>query len=72
MPLVGSVLFRELSFKTSCTASCNRRPIGAVLLIAAAVARLLLTCSRPHEVADFMLALSNTSGVWLFMLSIPC
>jgi tripartite ATP-independent transporter DctM subunit len=70
--LVGSVLFRELSLKTlvHCfVQSANRS--GLVLFIVAAAQSLafILTLQQvPHEVADFMLALSNTSGVWLFML----
>jgi tripartite ATP-independent transporter DctM subunit len=70
--LVGSVLFRELSFKTlvHCfVQSANRS--GLVLFIVAAAQSLafMLTLQQvPHEVADFMLALSGTSGVWVFML----
>src|SRR5262245_9173578 len=70
--LVGSLLFRELSLKTlvHCfVQSANRS--GLVLFIVAAAQSLafILTLQQvPHEVADFMLALSNTSGVWLFML----
>jgi len=70
--LVGSVLFRELSLKTlvHCfVQSANRS--GLVLFIVAAAQSLafILTLQQvPHEVADFMLALSTTSGVWLFML----
>ena len=70
--LVGSVLFRELSLKTlvHCfVQSANRS--GLVLFIVAAAQSLafILTLQQvPHEVADFMLALSGTSGVWLFML----
>jgi tripartite ATP-independent transporter DctM subunit len=70
--LVGSVLFRELSLKTMAhcfVQSANRS--GLVLFIVAAAQSLafILTLQQvPHEVADFMLALSHTSGVWLFML----
>jgi tripartite ATP-independent transporter DctM subunit len=70
--LVGSVLFRELNLKTlvHCfVQSANRS--GLVLFIVAAAQSLafILTLQQvPHEVADVMLALSNTSGVWLFML----
>ena len=70
--LVGSVLFRELSWKAAVhcfVQSANRS--GLVLFIVAAAQSLafMLTLQQvPHEVADFMLAISGTSGVWLFML----
>jgi tripartite ATP-independent transporter DctM subunit len=70
--LVGSVLFRELGFKSaahSFVQSATRS--GLVLFIVAAAQSLafILTLQQvPHAVGDFMLALSGTKGVWLFML----
>ena len=39
-----------------------------IVAAAQSLAFILTLQQVPHEVADFMLALSNTSGVWLFML----
>jgi tripartite ATP-independent transporter DctM subunit len=70
--LIGSVLFRELGLKAAmhCFVHSATRS-GLVLFIVAAAQSLafMLTLQQvPHEVADLMLALSATSGVWLFML----
>jgi tripartite ATP-independent transporter DctM subunit len=70
--LVGSVLFRELSFRSAAHSfiqSATRS--GLVLFIVAAAQSLafILTLQQvPHAVGDFMLALSGTHGVWVFML----
>jgi tripartite ATP-independent transporter DctM subunit len=70
--VIGSVVFRELgprsaahSFVQAATRS------GLVLFIVAAAQSLafILTLQQvPHAVGDMMLALSNSNGVWLFML----
>jgi len=70
--LVGSLLFRELSFKCaahSFVQSATRS--GLVLFIVAAAQSLafILTLQQvPHAVGDFMLSLSGTHGTSLFML----
>ncbi|QDW40238.1 TRAP transporter large permease subunit [Bradyrhizobium sp. KBS0727] len=70
--VIGSIVFRELSFKTaahSFVQSATRS--GLVLFIVAAAQSLafILTLQQvPHTVGDFMLSLSGSHGVWLFML----
>jgi tripartite ATP-independent transporter DctM subunit len=70
--LVGSLLFRELSFKAAAHSfiqSATRS--GLVLFIVAAAQSLafILTLQQvPHAVGDLMLSLSGAHGVWLFML----
>jgi tripartite ATP-independent transporter DctM subunit len=69
---VGSVVFRELSFKTatySFVQAATRS--GLVLFIVAAAQSLafILTLQQvPHAVGDMMLSLSGTHGTALFML----
>jgi tripartite ATP-independent transporter DctM subunit len=70
--VVGSVVFRELSFGTathSFVQAATRS--GLVLFIVAAAQSLafILTLQQvPHAVGDMMLSLSGTHGTWLFML----
>jgi tripartite ATP-independent transporter DctM subunit len=69
---VGSLLFRELGAKslTHCFVQSATRS-GLVLFIVAAAQSLafILTLQQvPHQVGDFMLAISGSHGVWLFML----
>jgi tripartite ATP-independent transporter DctM subunit len=70
--VVGSVVFRELSFRTathSFVQAATRS--GLVLFIVAAAQSLafILTLQQvPHAVGDMMLSLSGTHGTWLFML----
>jgi tripartite ATP-independent transporter DctM subunit len=70
--VIGSLVFRELSFKTavhSFVQSATRS--GLVLFIVAAAQSLafILTLQQvPHMVGDIMLSLSGSHGVWLFML----
>jgi tripartite ATP-independent transporter DctM subunit len=70
--VVGSIVFRELSFKTaahSFVQSATRS--GLVLFIVAAAQSLafVLTLQQvPHAVGDIMLSLSASQGTWLFML----
>lgn len=70
--IVGSIVFRELSFKTaahSFVQSATRS--GLVLCIVAAAQSLafVLTLQQvPHAVGDIMLSLSASQGTWLFML----
>ena len=70
--VIGSMVFRELSFKTaahSFVQSATRS--GLVLFIVAAAQSLafVLTLQQvPHAVGDLMLWLSGSHGVWLFML----
>ena len=70
--IVGSIVFRELSFKTaahSFVQSATRS--GLVLFIVAAAQSLafVLTLQQvPHAVGDIMLSLSASQGIWLFML----
>jgi tripartite ATP-independent transporter DctM subunit len=70
--VIGSVIFRELGLKSAahCFVQAATRS-GLVLFIVAAAQSLafVLTLQQvPHAVGDFMLALSKTNGVWLFML----
>jgi tripartite ATP-independent transporter DctM subunit len=70
--VVGSIVFRELSFRTaahSFVQSATRS--GLVLFIVAAAQSLafILTLQQvPHAVGELMLSLSASHGVWLFML----
>src|SRR4030081_2772357 len=70
--VVGSVVFRELSFKTaahSFVQSATRS--GLVLFIVAAAQSLafILTLQQvPHTVGEMMLSLWGMHGTWLFML----
>ncbi|MCA6122201.1 TRAP transporter large permease subunit [Bradyrhizobium sp. WSM 1704] len=69
---VGSLLFRELGMRSlaHCFVQSATRS-GLVLFIVAAAQSLafILTLQQvPHEVGDFMLAISGSHGVWLFML----
>lgn len=69
---VGSVVFRELSFKSAAHSFVQAATrAGLVLFIVAAAQSLAFTLTLqqvPHAVGDFMLGLSKTSGVWLFIL----
>jgi tripartite ATP-independent transporter DctM subunit len=70
--VIGSLVFRELSFKTA-TAGFMQAAIrsGLVLFIVAAAQSLafVLTLQQvPHAVGEMMLSLSGTHGTWLFML----
>jgi tripartite ATP-independent transporter DctM subunit len=70
--IIGSVVFRELGWKSAahCFVQAATRS-GLVLFIVAAAQSLafVLTLQQvPHMVGDMMLALSKTNGVWLFML----
>jgi tripartite ATP-independent transporter DctM subunit len=70
--VIGSIVFRELSFKTathSFIQSATRS--GLVLFIVAAAQSLafILTLQQvPHAVGELMLSISGTHGVWLFLL----
>jgi tripartite ATP-independent transporter DctM subunit len=70
--VIGSIVFRELSFSTaahSFVQSATRS--GLVLFIVAAAQSLafILTLQQvPHAVGELMLSISGTHGVWLFML----
>jgi tripartite ATP-independent transporter DctM subunit len=70
--IVGSIVFRELSFRTathSFVQAATRS--GLVLFIVAAAQSLafILTLQQvPHAVGDMMLSLSGAHGTWLFML----
>src|SRR3954470_7408623 len=70
--IVGSIVFRELSFRTaahSFVQSATRS--GLVLFIVAAAQSLafILTLQQvPHAVGELMLSLSSAHGTWLFML----
>jgi tripartite ATP-independent transporter DctM subunit len=70
--VVGSVVFRELSLRTAAHSFIQAATrSGLVLFIVAAAQSLafILTLQQvPHAVGDMMLSLSNTNGVWLFML----
>ena len=70
--VVGSIVFRELGFRTAAQSfihSATRS--GLVLFIVAAAQSLafILTLQQvPHAVGDLMLSLSSAHGTWLFIL----
>jgi tripartite ATP-independent transporter DctM subunit len=70
--VVGGVLFRELSLKsTAATFVQAATRSGLVLFIVAAAQSLafILTLQQvPHAVGEMMLTLSGTNGVWLFLV----
>jgi tripartite ATP-independent transporter DctM subunit len=70
--LVGSVVFGELGWKSAAHSFVQAATrAGLVLFIVAAAQSLAFTLTLqqvPHAVGDFMLSLSRTSGVWLFIL----
>jgi tripartite ATP-independent transporter DctM subunit len=70
--VVGSLVFRELGFKSAAHSFIQAATrAGLVLFIVAAAQSLAFTLTLqqvPHAVGDFMLGLSKTSGVWLFIL----
>ena len=70
--IVGSVLFRELSLKTTAATFVHAATrSGLVLFIVAAAQSLafILTLQQvPHMIGEMMLSLSGAHGAWLFML----
>jgi tripartite ATP-independent transporter DctM subunit len=70
--VVGSLVFRELSLGAAARSFIQAATrAGLVLFIVAAAQSLafILTLQQvPHAVGDMMLSLSQTNGVWLFML----
>ena len=70
--VIGSLVFRELSFKTAASSFVQAATrSGLVLFIVAAAQSLafVLTLQQmPHAVGDLMLSLSGSHGTWLFML----
>jgi tripartite ATP-independent transporter DctM subunit len=70
--VIGAVVFRELGFKSAAASFVQAATrSGLVLFIVAAAQSLafILTLQQvPHAVGDMMLALSQSNGVWLFML----
>jgi len=70
--VVGSLVFRELTPREAARSFIHAAArSGLVLFIVAAAQSLafVLTLQQvPHAVAEFMVALSHQSGVWLFML----
>ena len=70
--IVGSVLFRELSLRTTAATFVHAATrSGLVLFIVAAAQALafILTLQQvPHMIGEMMLQLSGAQGVWLFML----
>jgi tripartite ATP-independent transporter DctM subunit len=70
--VIGSLVFRELSFRTAAHSFIQAATrSGLVLFIVAAAQSLafILTLQQvPHAVGDMMLSLSGTHGTWLFIL----
>jgi tripartite ATP-independent transporter DctM subunit len=70
--VIGAVVFRELGFKSATESFVQAATrSGLVLFIVAAAQSLafILTLQQvPHAVGEMMLALSQSNGVWLFML----
>jgi tripartite ATP-independent transporter DctM subunit len=70
--IVGSLLFRELSYRATVRSFVDAATrSGLVLFIVAAAQSLafVLTLQRvPQSLAEAMIGLSHASGVWLFML----
>ncbi len=69
---VGGALFRELSLAAlarSFVQAANRSGLVLFIVAAAQALAFVLTLQQiPHAVAQAMVALSQSSGVWLFML----
>lgn len=70
--VVGAVVFRELGWRAAVQSFISAATRSGLILFIVAAAQSLafvLTLQQiPHAVADFMVALSQTSGTWLFML----
>ncbi|WP_407155897.1 TRAP transporter large permease subunit [Bradyrhizobium sp. STM 3557] len=70
--VVGGVVFRELNLRSAAHSFVHAATrSGLVLFIVAAAQSLafILTLQQvPHAVGDLMLSLSQSHGVWLFML----
>jgi tripartite ATP-independent transporter DctM subunit len=70
--VIGSLVFRELGFKTAAASFVQAATrSGLVLFIVAAAQSLafVLTLQQvPHAVGEMMLTLSGSHGTWLFML----
>jgi tripartite ATP-independent transporter DctM subunit len=70
--VIGAVVFRELGLKSATESFVQAATrSGLVLFIVAAAQSLafILTLQQvPHAVGEMMLALSQSNGVWLFML----
>jgi tripartite ATP-independent transporter DctM subunit len=70
--VIGSMVFRELSFRTaahSFVQSATRSGLVLFIVAAAQALAFVLTLQQaPHAVGDLMLSLSGSHGVWLFML----
>jgi tripartite ATP-independent transporter DctM subunit len=70
--VIGAVVFRELGFKSAAESFVQAATrSGLVLFIVAAAQSLafILTLQQvPHAVGEMMLSLSQSNGVWLFML----
>jgi tripartite ATP-independent transporter DctM subunit len=70
--VIGSLVFRELGFKSAASSFVQAATrSGLVLFIVAAAQSLafILTLQQvPHAVGDMMLSLSAAHGTWLFML----
>jgi tripartite ATP-independent transporter DctM subunit len=70
--VIGSIVFRELSFRTAAASFVQAATrSGLVLFIVAAAQSLafVLTLQQvPHAVGEMMLSLSSAHGTWLFLL----
>jgi tripartite ATP-independent transporter DctM subunit len=70
--VIGSIVFRELSFRTAASSFVQAATrSGLVLFIVAAAQSLafILTLQQvPHAMGEMMLSLSGSHGTWLFML----
>ena len=70
--LVGAAVFRELTWKTltqSFIYAATRSGLVLFIVAAAQALAFVLTLQQvPHAVGEFMVALSQSSGTWLFML----
>jgi tripartite ATP-independent transporter DctM subunit len=70
--VIGSIVFRELTFRTAAASFIQAATrSGLVLFIVAAAQSLafVLTLQQvPHAVGEMMLSLSGTHGTWLFLL----
>jgi tripartite ATP-independent transporter DctM subunit len=70
--VIGSIVFRELTFRTAAASFVQAATrSGLVLFIVAAAQSLafVLTLQQvPHAVGEMMLSLSSAHGTWLFLL----
>ncbi|MDE2515714.1 MAG: TRAP transporter large permease subunit [Rhodospirillales bacterium] len=70
--VVGGVLFREMSWRTTCAtirhAAVKSGMVLFIVALAQALAYVLTLQQIPHAIAEMLVALSGAHGKWLFLL----